>query len=58
MTEIPFEERRARALEAAEDRCRTVWQKCPELNTIDDELSNTGLNIFKAALLPDEKRAS
>ena len=56
MSDIPFEERRAIALEKAEERSREVWAKSSELEAIDKELSGIGLNIFKTALLPDDKR--
>ena len=56
MSDIPFERRREIALEDAEKRTQEVWARCPEIKAIDDELSRLGLSIFKAALLPDEKR--
>ncbi len=52
----PFEDRRKIALYEAEERCREVYEACPEVRTIDKELENTGLNIFKAAMLPDGER--
>ena len=55
-TQIPFEERRKNAIEGAEQRCREVWSKCPEIEDIDKRLSNTGLAIFKSAMLPDLER--
>jgi len=58
MSEIPFEERRAIALEKAEERSLEVWARCPEIKEIDKELSYMGLNIFKTALLPEDKRQS
>ncbi len=55
-TSLPFEERRARAIDEAEARCREVWNKCPEIEEIDKALSDTGLKIFKSAMLPDLER--
>ncbi len=53
---IPFEQRRTLALEEAERRCREVWDKNPEIEKLDRELSDTGIKIFKTAMLPDGER--
>ena len=52
----PFEEKRARALLLAEERCREAWEKCPGLEETDRELSSIGLKIFKTSLLADSER--
>jgi DNA replication protein DnaC len=56
MNGIPFEERRSIALKQAEEREREIWNKCPEIEAIDRELSETGMKVFRAALLPEDKR--
>lgn len=58
MTNVPFEDRRRLALEEAEKREAEVYAANPEIQAIDRELSNTGLNLFKAGLLPEKRRAA
>ncbi len=56
MANIPFEERRRLALAEAEKREQEVYAKSPEFEAVDRELSATGLLLFKAGLLPENKR--
>lgn len=56
MANIPFEEKRRLALAEAEEREREIYAKSPELEAVDRELSATGLLLFKAGLLPENKR--
>ena len=56
MTNVPFEDRRKLALAEAEKREAEVYAKSSEIRAIDLELSNTGLKLFKAGLLPETKR--
>lgn len=58
MSNLPFEERRRFARSEAEKREKEVYAKSPELEAVDRELSATGLRLFKAGLLPEEKRAA
>lgn len=53
---IPFEQKRTLALSEAEKRCAQVWERCPEIKEIDTALSNTGLLVFRASMLPDGER--
>ncbi len=51
-----FESKRIHALEVAKKRLSEVYSKCPEIEAIDKELSETGMKIFKTAFLPENKR--
>ena len=57
MANIPFGEKRLLALDEAKKREKEIYEKSPEFEAVDRELSTTGLRIFKAGLLPEEKRA-
>jgi hypothetical protein len=45
-----FEQKRQRAIDEASFRENEVYAKCPVVREIDNALSLTGLNVYKAAL--------
>lgn len=56
MSEQAFENRRETAIREAEARCQEVYSAIPEIAAIDKELSETGLKLFRAGMLPEVER--